>query len=232
MRRLLIVVVVVLGLAFAADRGSVILAQRQLAHQIQRQEGLDRLPTVRLRGFPFLTQAVRGRYDGGVIGLQHLHTDRLPVQRLTVNLHDVRLPARSLLSGSVDAVPVGQVSGEALVAYADLAAATGIAGLQIRPRDGRLELSLPLQQFGQSTPLVVSARIAVTSRGLHITAGRVTGAVHPPAIIDLALAQLSGSVPLDHLPYGLRLTGVRMASAGLELTATAHDVVLRRAAGA
>lgn len=227
MRRLVVGAVVLLALVFAADRGAVFLAQRQLADQIQQQEGLRQRPTVAVRGFPFLTQVVRGRYDGAEVGLRDLHSNRLPVRRLRVELHDVRLPLRDLLSRSIDGVAVGEVRGTARVDYADLAAATAIPGLRIRPAGSRLELSAPISEFGRTVRLVVSANVRVSGQGLQITAGRVQGRAVPQVLIDLALAQLSNALPLDHLPYGLRLTGASVGAAGIDVSAVAHNVVLQ-----
>jgi len=229
MRRLVVALIVVLGLAFAADRVALVLVQRQIADQVQQQEHLDRRPTVAMHGFPFLTQVASGRYDGGVVVLQNL-PGRLRVQRLTVQLADVRLPPRDLLAGSAVAVPVKEVRGEARVAYADLAAATGIPGVRITPQGDRLELAVPITELGQTVRLRVSARIGITGGGLQITAGKAQGISLPQPIVDLALAQLTHALPLDQLPYGLRLTGVRVGPSGLDVSATAHDIVLRRPA--
>ncbi len=230
MRRLLVAVVVLLLLAVGADRAAVYLVQRNLASQVQREEKLGRPPAVAVHGLPFLTQAVRGRYDGATIDMRNLHRDRLPVQRLTVDLSDARLPLRTLLSGSVDAVPVRTVKGNATIAYADLAKATKIAGLRLTPRGDRLELSLPITQFGATLQLVVSARVGVRAGELQITDGQVQGLPLPASVVDAALSQLSSALPLRHLPYGLLLTGVRVASGGLQVSALAHNVVLRRTA--
>ncbi len=231
MRRLLVALVVVLALSYAADRASVVLVQRRLAAQIQEQERLDHRPTVTLRGFPFLTQVVRGRYAGGHVVLGRLGNDRLRVQMLTVDVSDVHLPIRMVLTGQLDAVPVGEVRGTAVISYADLAAATGIRGLQVRASGNRLELTLPISEFGQTLRLIVSAQVAIRGGRLLITAGKVQGAPIPQALVDLALGGLSNAVPVPHLPFGLQITAARTGAGGVELLATARNVTLRRPAG-
>lgn len=228
MRRLVVSLLVLLGLAFVADRGAVLVTQRQLADQIQHQEALTQRPTVTLSGFPFLSQVLRGRYDGADVRLKDLRTGGLPVHQLEVKLRGVRLPLRDVLTGSIGRVPVAEVRGTARIGYADLAAVTGIAGLRIRPQGSRLELSAPISELGRTVRLVVSAQVTVSGQGLKLTAGEVQGQPVPQVLVDLALSQLQNALPLDRLPYGLRLTGVRVRPAGIDVSAAASDVVLRR----
>jgi len=228
MRRLVGTLLVLCALAFAADRGALVLAKRELATQIQAQTHVQQRPGISLRGFPFLTQAVRGRYDGGQVTLHDVRTDRLRVQSLVVDLRDVRVPLSDLLSGEVSAVPVGQLTGTARISYAELAAATQIPHLRLRSRAGRLEIAVPVTQADHTIQIVASGRIAVSGHSLRITAGQVQGVPVPQALVDIVLAQLRNRLTLEHLPYGLALTGVGVHDGGIEVQVRARNVVLRR----
>lgn len=228
MRRLVGTLLVLCALAFAADRGALIMAKRELATEIQAKTQVRQRPGISLRGFPFLTQAFRGRYEGGQVTLHDLRTDRLRVQSLVVDLRDVRLPLSDLLSGAVFAVPVGQLTGTARINYSELAAATGIPHLRLRTRAGRLEIVLPVTRLGQTILIVATGRIAVSGHALRITAGQVQGLPVPQALVDFALAQLRNRLSLEHLPYGLALTGVAVRDTGIEVQVQARNVVLSR----
>lgn len=228
MRRLVGTLLVLCALAFAADRGALITARRELATEIQAEAHVRQRPEISLRGFPFLTQALRGRYAGGQVTLHDVRTDRLRVQSLVVDLRDVRVPLGDLLSGAVYAVPVGQLTGTARINYAELAAATGIPHLRLRSRAGRLEIALPVTRLGQTVLIVATGRIAVSGQALRISSGQVQGLPVPQALVDFALAQLRNRLSLEHLPYGLALAGVAVRDTGIEVQVRARSVVLRR----
>ncbi len=69
MRGLLILLVVFGCLLVVADRVAVAVAQDRVADRIAEQGGLPGPPVVDITGFPFLTQALSGRYDDVRISL-------------------------------------------------------------------------------------------------------------------------------------------------------------------
>lgn len=228
MRRLLFTLVVVIGVLAVADRAALAAAEMQLAAEVQSEEGLAERPSINLLGFPFLTQAVRGRYDGGRLEMRNLRTERLLVNRLVIDLRDVEVPLADLISNNVSAVPVGRVTGVAMVSYAELAKATGVPGLQIRPAGDKLELRFAVDVFGTSTPVVATARIGVAKQAVRITSEQV-GASLPEELTATALTQVQSSIAFGVLPYGLQVSDVRVAATGVEVTAAAQNTVLRPA---
>ena len=227
MRRLLITLIVLAALALAADRAALWAAETQLAAEIQRDQDLAERPEVDLLGFPFLTQAVRGRYDGGRVEVDDLRAERLRVRSLIVDLRDVEVPLSDLVSGNVRAVPVGAVTGTARVSYADLAAATGVPGLRIGPRGDMLELRFPVTYLSARVEVIATARIAVVGQSLRISSVEVQGAPVPRAVTRSILARVQAALAVGALPYGLRLSDVRVAETGVEVSARARDTVLQ-----
>jgi len=63
MRALLVVVLLLVGLAVVADRVAVGVAETRVGEQLAAEGGLAGTPEVDITGFPFLTQAIGGRYD-------------------------------------------------------------------------------------------------------------------------------------------------------------------------
>jgi len=227
MRRLLITLVVLVGLFVVADRVALAAAQSQLASEVQREEGLSERPSIDLLGFPFLTQAVSGDYDGGRLEVRNLRTDKLLVNKLVLDLRDVNVPLSDLISGNVSAVPVGKVTGVASVTYPELAKATGVQGLRISPKGDKLQLNFAVERFGTSTPVVATARIGVADNAVRITSVEIQGSPVPEQLTAAALSQVQSSLAFGVLPYGLKVSDVRIAETGVEVSAQAQNTVLR-----
>lgn len=229
MKRLIVALILLAALAVAADRAALVAAQNELATAIQDEERLAERPTVALRGFPFLTQALSGHYAGGTVTVAELTVQKLRLKNLVVDLTDVTVPLGDLVTGRVRQVPVGLVEGSALIAYADLAAATGTEGLKIRPKGDELELEMPVTYLGQTVQLVASAKIGVQGQALRITSGEVQGVPLPAAVTQAAFGQLADAVPLDNLPYAMKVQALRVTDTGVEVTFLARNAVLRPA---
>ncbi|MDP9239627.1 MAG: DUF2993 domain-containing protein [Actinomycetota bacterium] len=229
MKRLIVGLVLLVALAVAADRVALVAAQNELATAIQDEEHLAQRPTVALRGFPFLTQALSGHYTGGRVTVAELTVKQLRLKNLVADLSDVTVPLGDLVTGRVRQVPVGLVKGTALVTYVDLAAATGTKDLKIRPKGDELELEVPVTYLGQTVQLVASARIGVHGQALRITSGEVQGVPLPAPVTQAAFGQLANAVPLDNLPYGMKVEALRVTDAGIDVTFLARNAVLRPA---
>ncbi len=228
MRRLLILAIVLCGLTIAADRAALATAQTRIAAEVQKEADLADRPSVDLLGFPFLTQAVGGQYDGGRLVAHDLRTDKLKVNRLVIHLREVKVPLVDLITGDISAVPVGAVTGLALVTYAELAAATGVSGLTIAPKGDKLELTFPPEHFRTDVPVIATARIGVTEQAVRITSVLIQGVRLPDMLTAAVLAKVQENLEVGALPYGLQVTDVRVAEAGVEVSASAKNAVLRK----
>ncbi|MEN3358434.1 MAG: hypothetical protein V7637_2416 [Mycobacteriales bacterium] len=230
MRRLLIAVVILLGLLVVLDRVAVVLANRAVAKQIRSEMELRGDPSVHISGFPFLTQAVRGRYRDVHVQIPAVTSGALRNINVDSRLHGVRAPLRDLAGGTVDRVPVDEISGSVLVHYDDLARASGIPGLTIRPVSGGLQVSAQEQVLGQRIAASGLAHITVRNDDLVVTAQdvQVNGIPAPPALVAEVTRRLSFPVSTGRLPLALRITGVTTGADALSVSAEARDVVLRR----
>lgn len=227
MRRLLITLVVLVGLLVVADRVALAAAESQLAAEVQSEEDLAEQPAIDLLGFPFLTQAVRGKYEGGRLEIHNLRTEKLLVNKLEIDLREVEVPLSDLISGNVSAVPAGKVIGVAMVSYAELAKATGVPGLRISPKGDKVQLNFAVEQFGTATPVVATARIGVADNAVRMTSVQIQGSPVPEQLTAAALSQVQSSLAFGVLPYGLKVSDVRVAETGVEVSAQAKNTVLR-----
>ncbi len=227
MRRLLAVLVVLAVLLVAADRIAAALAAGKVAAEIQRTVGLRSKPHVRLGGFPFLTQAFRGRYDDVQVMADDVRTQDIRVASIDAQLHGVRLPLAKALAGSVESVPARTASSTALLRYADLSAALPDRRLTLAADHGRLRLRGSVEFLSQTyaasalgTPRIQGDRVSVAPREIQIEAGPAGVATLPGTVAGLTFSQRIV------LPFGLRLRSVQVRPEGLQVTARGSDVVL------
>ena len=228
MRRLLTTLVVLLVLVVAADRIAVSVAQRVVAHKLKQTGQLSTDPSVRVRGFPFLTQAFSGRYDRIDVDTVSFRRGGVLLHSFHTSLHGSRVRLPDALAGTVEALPVEGLRATAVVTYVDLAGSSRIVGLRVGPHGGQVDLTARLTVLGQSVS--VSARSSVTLRGrtLVVTAQQVTILGQRSARLNRAIAgRLDFTVPIGTLPYGLALTSVRVGSAGIVLVASSGPTVLQ-----
>ncbi len=229
MRRLLVVLVVLLALLAVADRVGVLVAQSVLASQVRDQLGLDRTPDVSIRGIPFLTQAVRGRYSD--VRVQLPDVDAGAVQNIAVDarLQGVHVPLSAAIRRQIDQVPVDRISGTLDVRYAELARASGISGLTITRAGESLRLAGTVRVLGRPLQASAVGRVEVRGNDIAVNAeqAEVGGVPVPQVALDTAARLLSFRVSPTNLPLSLRITGVDIGDDALLVSALSDDVVLR-----
>jgi hypothetical protein len=220
--------VVLLGLLLVADRAGAAVASRAVAAQVQASAGLPAEPEVDIPGFPFLTQALAGRYERVEVEAVGVPTGELTLSRLDATLTGVRVPLSEVLSGSVADVPVERVQARALVGYDELVRLSGDRRLSLAPSGDRLRVTGSLEVLGQTLSATAVSRVEVVEGDLRVVAESYE--VGDAAADDLVTRALGDRfdlrIPVTGLPYGLRLTDVQVDPSGLVVRATATDVVL------
>ena len=230
MRRLLVVLLVLVALLVGADRIAEQVAEGRIAEQLTAD--LSSTPTVEIGGFPFLTQALAGRYQRITVSGDTASRQGVRVTDFSADLEGVRVPLSDALGGRVSQVPVDRLRGRALITYADFAAAAaaGVPGLQLAPAGDQVRATAPLSVLGQD--LTVSALSDATLEGNQILLTAQSFQVGGSPVSGLISGALSGRLDLrvdvDALPYDLQLTDVQTGERGIELSGTARDAVLSR----
>jgi hypothetical protein len=226
-RALLVVVLLLVGLAVVADRVAVGVAEDRVGQELAATGGLAGTPEVEIAGFPFLTQAVAGRYDDVRISLTAAELGQPEGTRAHVALHGVHVPLSSALSGSVDRVPVDRIDGTATLSYALLSAQLG-GDTTLRSEGDGVRITKTVELLGQSIPLTATGTVALDGNELVIDVERASGAGVdlPDFLVTRAgdLLDLRYAVPA--LPFGLQLTGVRPDADGVDVRVAAEDTVL------
>jgi hypothetical protein len=226
-RALLVVVLLLLGLAVAADRFAVGFAEDKVAQQMAEKGGLHGTPTVDIAGFPFLTQAVAGRYDDVRISLTAGQLGQPAGTQAHVALHGVHVPLSSVLSGSVDRVPVDRIDGNATLSYALLSAKLG-GDTTLRPEGRGLRVTKTVELLGKAIPLTAVGTVTLDGNQLVLDVSKAAGAGVdlPGFLVTRASDLLDLRYDLPALPFGLHVTGVTPADDGVHLTLAATDAVL------
>jgi hypothetical protein len=226
-KALVVVLVLLLGLAIAADRVAVGIAEDRVAEELAAQGGLQGTPEVDITGFPFLTQAVAGRYDDVRIALSADQLGQPEGTRADVALRGVRVPLASVLSGSVQQVPIDRVDGTATLSYDLLAAQLGGDTTLRREGDG-LRITRTVELLGQAIPLTAAGTVTLDGNDLIVDVENATGAGVdvPRFLVDQVADLLDLRYAIPALPFGLRLTGVTPADDGVVVDLEAIDTVV------
>lgn len=120
MRRVIIAAIVLVVLLVAADFGAAALAESAVSKQMRQQIGLVDDPSVRINGFPFLTQALSGHYGSVDVDASRIAVGQLKELSVSAQLRDVTAPLSMLLGSGPKTLQVREVEGTAMISAKDL----------------------------------------------------------------------------------------------------------------
>jgi hypothetical protein len=133
-KKVVIVLVVVVGVLVAADFGVAAAAEYQVSKKMRSELGLTNDPSVDIHGFPFITQALAGRYSDISIDATGVPAkNTLRDLEIDADLHNVRVPLSNLLSGNVQTLRVDEVDGSVAIKASDVGRLLDIPDLTITP---------------------------------------------------------------------------------------------------
>lgn len=223
MRKLIITLLVLAAVLVVVDRVTQAAAQREVAQRVANTYDLSTEPEVRVRGFPFVTQAVRGRYRDIDVTARDITVADLRIQRLEVQLSDVEAPLQALLQTDAAEVRARRLSGRALVTLSEIQRRLP-EGIQVGTRGDDLELSGRATVLGRSVPVTAVMDVATQGRTITFQPTRieVNGAPGGSFLQD----RFTFTVSLEELPLQLRPTDVQVTDNGVRVGAAAEDVPL------
>jgi len=235
----IVLLLIVLGVAVAADRFGKSYAERligdKVAEQVANQKGTSEKPAVTIEGFPFLTQVARGHYDEIKIELTDFSgpagdNRTIKMKLLDVRAKDVAAPLDTIRSGN-GGIVAGAVTGVGLIDYAQLVELIGQPGVKLTAKDGKLIGSAPVQMLGQTVNLSGTATLTVKSGVVQVRFSNVTAEGLPDnavvrGLINSYVKKLAFDLKVPALPLKLEVQKVEPQSDGLKVTAGASDVAL------
>ncbi|MGN2641829.1 LmeA family phospholipid-binding protein [Nocardia takedensis] len=134
MRKLIIGLLVLAGLAVVVDFGAAAYSEYRVSRALRVGADLSADPEVTIHGFPFLGQALAGRYQSVGIRAQAVRTDIAGQIYVEANLTGVRLPFRDLSDGRVRKVPVEKLDARMVIEPVELGRLFNIPDLQVHSR--------------------------------------------------------------------------------------------------
>lgn len=232
MKALGVLLVLLLGVLLLVDRVAVAFAEDRVAEQAAEQGGLEGAPEIEIAGFPFLSQAVAGRYDDVRVALTAAELGQPEGTRADLALHGVQVPLSAAISGSVREVPIDRIDGTATLSY-ELLSAQLPGDTTLAPEGDGLRITRTVEVLGEELPLTAAGTVSIEGSELVLDVEQATGVGVdvPDELLAQAVDLLDLRYTVPALPFGLELTSVTPADDGVELGLEATDTVLQRTAG-
>lgn len=249
--KFLVITLLVLGaLLVAADFALAAAGEYQIAQKMREKLQLSEDPSVRINGFPFILQAVRGDYT-------HIRIDAtgVPVREqlrdldISADLRHTRIALSDLLNGDTSKAVIDQVEGSVKVKALDLNRlvdqVTPFDKLSIEPDtrvtttttpapgDNKVQTTAPVKLSG--TTDLAGKQVVVTAYGVvSVVNGGLQVAVDDVQLDDMSLKQLipalkdamSVKIAPGALPFGVTPTAVQVESGAFTLHGTVENVPL------
>ena len=228
-RRLIIAAVVVVGvlvLIFAADRGVQALVERRIATEVQTALGSAQAPSVDLGPWPFLTEIATGRVSSAHVQLAEVELPNANGATAT----DVDATFSDItISDQFTKVVAARGQATGLLSYPSLSALTGLALSYAAPDRITIAFSVPIGRLtvdGTATgrPVLNVADQTLTIEDAEVT---VPGSEGDPGLLDAAGRLVLRAVPLGELPYNLQVTELTVTEAGVRFGASGENLPLQ-----
>jgi hypothetical protein len=225
-----IALVALVAVLVVGDRIAATVAENTAASWLAKHAPVSGKPTVAVHHFPFIIQALRGRYDDVEVTSEAVTVGSVRNATVDAHLRGAHLALGDVFGGTIHDLPCDQVDGTLTVPYPELARLSGIPNLALSRQGNGVAVSAPLQIPGTDSTVRVSgtAQARIDGQTLQIQAVNVSvsGVDVPQPVRDQLARQLSVSVPVPPLPYGLQLRGISAESGGVALRGSASHVVL------
>ncbi|MEV4616210.1 DUF2993 domain-containing protein [Kitasatospora sp. NPDC049258] len=209
---------VLAGLLVGADRVAVGVAEDEAADQLVSSGRLSSRPSVSIDGFPFLTQAISGEFDGVRLSAGDVQVSD---GRQQVAVHSFKADLSGVtVGGSYRSATVRSAKGSGLISYPDAAKLVQGADRLVFSYGGPGKVKASLAGISIGEGKVHSEGNTVIADGFQLTgmAAALNGRVK-----DLLAPR---SFTLSNLPAGLGLAGVTPEPDGLLLDFRGSDVRL------
>lgn len=228
MRKLIVTLVVLIGLAVGLDRVAVAVVDAQLAARIQRSQGLAEKPHVSIAGVPFLTQVFSGDYTRVSVTVHGLLAGDIRLADATVTADGVHLTISQVFSADFSKATVDRALARVRVSYADLNERLKKDGASITFYAGALRVSGKVKVGGVRIPATGDGVLSVESGDLilRVINVRTEGGVPVPNAVAAA-AGMQARLRSSDLPFGIRFLGAAADQDGLQITAGATGLATR-----
>lgn len=226
MRKLIITLVVLLGLAVALDRVGVAVVSSQVATRIQNSEHLSGKPGVSISGFPFITQVFSGKYDKVTVTVHGLRAGDIRLADATITAEGLHLTLNQVFSSDFSKTTVDKALARVRVTYADLNEHLRKDDASIVFASGTIRVSGKVNVGGIKLPASGDGVLSVDAGDLilRVVNVRTRGGVPVPDAVAAA-AGMQARIKSSDLPFGIHFLGAGADAAGFQITAGATGLV-------
>lgn len=229
--RFAIVFVVVAAVLAVAFYGVDAYAHRRVEHEVatrlQSELGTPQAPSVTVAGRPFLTQVAARRIGSVHVVADHVgqtNDATLPIEHVDLTLHDVRT------TDWWTTMTVARADGSALVGYDALQHAGGVpltyAG------GGRFRIESDQNVYGLTVKATVTGRLALDVDKQTVSLAdptvQVSGYTLPDVVAQQLIKALVQPIPLEGVPFDLRVTSIDAQDDGLHVGLGGTDIPVTR----
>jgi hypothetical protein len=221
---LVIFLILVIGLIIAADRVGLWVAQDQIAKNVASQYGLDHKPEVKIKGFPFLNQALNGRYGEIDVNVGDVTQLGVHLTNTVVTLKGVNAPLSDAMHGDASKMVADTATSVATVSYADVDKQAP-RGLKVSAKGKELQVRGPVTVLGLSRTVTATVTVRPSGRSVRVLPQTVDagGTTIPVTLVQQAF---SFTMPVKGLPLNTRISDVQVGQDGLRVTTTGEHVNL------
>lgn len=222
-----IVAAVLAAVFYGADAYARNRVEREVATQLQSELGTPQPPAVEVVGRPFLTQvATRRMGEVHVVadGVGRSGDTLLPIQHVDLTLHDVTT------TDWWKTMNVARADGTALVDHDALKQASG-APLRYTG-DGRFAVEGKQQLYGLTVEATITGRLALDAAKQKVSLAdatvEVSGYTLPDVVAQQLIKALVQPIPLEGVPFDLRVTSIDAQDDGLHVGLEGTDIRVQR----
>jgi LmeA-like phospholipid-binding len=218
---------ILIVLLVVADRFAARVAGQVVADRIKASQHLTTTPDVSVKGFPFLTQLVAGRYDHVDATAEDVKHGDVRATSLTLHLYGVHVSVADVLSQSVKTIAIDRANGTVLLSYADINALTKASGVKVAPGSGgTVSVSGTVVVGGQKVKGSGVGSVDATADGIRVTVTQLKTPGLSLALTRLLLNKLTFVIPNSDLPYGIKVKTVDVGPTGADVGAAAGAFVI------
>jgi hypothetical protein len=221
---LVIFLILLVGVIIAADRIGLWVAQDQIAKNVASQYDLDHKPEVKIKGFPFLNQALNGRYGEIDVNVGDVTQLGVHLTGTVVTLKGVKAPLSDALHGDASKMVADTATSVATVSYADVDKQAP-RGLKVSAKGKDLQVRGPVTVLGLSRTVTATVTVRPSGRSVRVVPQTVDagGTTIPVTLVQQAF---SFTMPVKGLPLNTRISDVQIGQDGLRVTTTGDHVNL------
>jgi hypothetical protein len=221
---LVIFLVLLIGLVIAADRIGLVVAQDEIAKNVATEYGLDHKPKVKIKGFPFLNQALTGRYGEIDVNVGDFTQLGVHLTGTVVTLKGVDAPLSDALHGDSSKMVADTAISTATVPYADVNKEAP-RGMKVSAKGKDLQVRGPVTVLGITRTVTATVTVKPNGHNVRVLPQTVNagGTTLPVALVQQAF---SFTMPVRGLPQNTSISNVLVQPDGLRVTTTGEHVNL------